>query len=211
MHIYAFGSVCRGEISPTSDIDLLAAVVGRDTRFDPQLYSIYSYSRLKQIWEEGNPFAWHLHLEARLVFASDGKDFLRDLAGPSKYSKCLEDCQRFAELFATANASLHSALKTTVFDLSTAFLGIRNFASCFSLGMLEKPDFSRHAALRIGKYSIQIPPQVYAVLERSRILSTRGIGERISSSDVVLAVDGIKGVSSWMDNLMGVVEHHDRL
>lgn len=43
MHIYAFGSICRGEVDSFSDIDMLAIVSGRDERFNPRDYSIYSY------------------------------------------------------------------------------------------------------------------------------------------------------------------------
>ena len=57
MHIYAFGSVCRGDVLPSSDIDLLAITEGHDSRFDPNNYSIYSYNRIKELWQEGNPFA----------------------------------------------------------------------------------------------------------------------------------------------------------
>lgn len=69
MHIYVFGSTCRGDILPSSDVDLLAIVDGYDSRFDPNIYSIYSYQRIKEIWDEGNPFAWHLSLESRLPAA----------------------------------------------------------------------------------------------------------------------------------------------
>jgi predicted nucleotidyltransferase len=67
MHIYAFGSLCRGEVSRNSDVDLLALVDGFDERFNPEIYSIYSYRRIEELWREGNPFAWHLSLESRLV------------------------------------------------------------------------------------------------------------------------------------------------
>jgi len=42
MHIYAFGSLCRGEIGLDSDIDLLAIVDQFDERLDQKLFSIYS-------------------------------------------------------------------------------------------------------------------------------------------------------------------------
>lgn len=65
MHIYAFGSICRGDVSPASDVDLLAIVDGYDERFSLDDYSIYSYDRIWEIWNEGNPFAWHLALESK--------------------------------------------------------------------------------------------------------------------------------------------------
>ncbi|WP_424545407.1 nucleotidyltransferase domain-containing protein [Serratia marcescens] len=55
MHVYAFGSLCRGEMSKYSDIDLLALVNDKDDRFDSDIYSIYSYERLDELWKEGNP------------------------------------------------------------------------------------------------------------------------------------------------------------
>ena len=75
MHIYIFGSICRGDLREGSDIDLLALVEGYDSRFDPDTFSVYSYSRIADLWAEGNPFAWHLFLESRLVFASDQRTF----------------------------------------------------------------------------------------------------------------------------------------
>lgn len=71
MHIYAFGSISRGDIQADSDVDLLAIVDGFDSRFSSDTYSIYSYSRLRDLWLEGNPFAWHLSLESKLVFSSN--------------------------------------------------------------------------------------------------------------------------------------------
>ena len=79
MHIYAFGSVCRGDVSPDSDVDLLAIVQGYDPRFSPDDYSIYSYERIRGIWAEGNPFAWHLSIESKLLYSPDGSDFLEAL------------------------------------------------------------------------------------------------------------------------------------
>ena len=67
MHVYAFGSICRGDVSLTSDIDLLAVVDGYDPRFDPNVFSIYSYNRIEELWAEGNPFAWHLAKESKVV------------------------------------------------------------------------------------------------------------------------------------------------
>src|SRR5271154_5811163 len=99
MHIYAFGSICRGEVTPGSDIDLLAITEGHDPRFDPATFSIYSYARLRQIWQEGNPFAWHLCLESRLLFAEDSVDFLRALGTPHPYREVVRDCEKFANLF----------------------------------------------------------------------------------------------------------------
>jgi hypothetical protein len=84
---------------------------------------------------EGNPFAWHLALEAKMIFSSDGIDFLRSLNNPNPYRNGLRDCEKFCSLFGRARDSLMRDKRSVAFDLSTAFLSIRNIATCFSLGV----------------------------------------------------------------------------
>jgi Nucleotidyltransferase domain len=209
MHIYAFGSICRGDITPTSDVDLLAIVDGHDERFNPNDYSIYSYRRIQQIWVEGNPFAWHLASESKLLFTSDQTDFLKSLSEPSRYARAAEDCRKFYTLFTEAKQSIETTPSTTTFDLSMVFLSIRNFATCFSLGFLDQPNFSRRSAIRIGDYSLQIEEQAFVNLERARILSTRAIGPPINETEATTAMKEFPKIQAWMERLLGDVKRHD--
>ncbi len=184
MHIYAFGSVCRGDVRQGSDIDLLALVDGYDSRFDPDVFSVYSYGRLVDLWREGNPFAWHLFLESTLLFASDGSDFLNSLNSPSDYTGCLRDCEKFYGVFCEAYDSIASQSASKVFELSTVFLSIRNIATCFSLGTTDNPDFSRNSARHLGSNSLPLADSPFAILERARILSTRGKGQSITGKEI---------------------------
>lgn len=202
MHIYAFGSVCRGDISPGSDIDLLAIVEGYNPRFNPDIYSIYSYQRIREIWKEGNPFAWHLSLEAKLLYSSEESDVLRSLGNPEPYQNCVRDCDKFFSLFREARISLENNSMSEVFDLSTVFLSIRNIATCFSLGVLKQPDFSRHAALHLGDHSLRLSPQPYEILERSRILCTRGYGGKITRDETEIAFAQFPQTEQWMAGLV---------
>jgi len=205
MHIYAFGSVCRGDVSPGSDIDLLAVVQGHDPRFSPDDYSIYSYERIREIWEEGNPFAWHLAIESKLLYSCNESDFLKSLGKPTAYKNCLQDCEKFFALFKEARASFESQAESKVFDLSMVFLAIRNFATCFSLGTLDRPDFSRSSALRLGEHSLSIPRDAYKVLERSRILCTRAIGESVTDREAQVAFGQFSRIEEWMKGLLARV------
>lgn len=207
MHIYAFGSVCRGEISTDSDVDLLAIVEGYDPRFNADNYSIYSYERVEEIWKDGNPFAWHLATEAKLLFASNDTDFLLSIGRPQRYRRCKLDCQKFLALFNEAVLSFSSGSKSKVFDLSMVFLAIRNFATCYSLGELPKPDFSRSSALRLGDRSLRIPTDAYEVLQRSRMLSTRGVGESISSRESALVSAQFPRIIDWMIERLSEVQN----
>ncbi|HHE9539890.1 TPA: nucleotidyltransferase domain-containing protein [Haemophilus influenzae] len=62
MHIYVFGSLCRGELDNKSDIDIL---IISDEKFGSEYnkYSVYSYEKIRELWLDGNPFAWHLYLD----------------------------------------------------------------------------------------------------------------------------------------------------
>jgi len=206
VHIYAFGSVCRGEVDPSSDIDMLAIVNGRDSRFNPQDYSIYSYSRIEELWKQGNPFAWHLYLESKLIFSSDNIDYLQALGEPSPYNSGLSDCEKFREIFSTAKESIESSPFAEVFDLSSVFLGVRNFATCYSLHRNINPDFSRNSARNLGKYSVPVAVSIYDLLERARILCTRGLGELLTPDEVFKAKMVLDEVDSWMKELISKIE-----
>jgi hypothetical protein len=208
MHIYAFGSICRGDVSRTSDVDLLAIVDGYDERFSLDDYSIYSYDRIREIWDEGNPFAWHLAVESKLLFSSDQRDYLHSLNKPTRYRKARQDCQKFLLLFAEATNSIESTAATITFDLSMVFLAIRNFATCFSLGNLDRPDFSRRSAVRIGHHSLNIEENAFDILERARILCTRAIGLPISEKDAAIAIEQFSNIRDWMERLLRETKEH---
>jgi hypothetical protein len=206
MHIYAFGSISRGDIQANSDVDLLAIVDGFDSRFSSDTYSIYSYSRLRDLWQEGNPFAWHLSLESRLIFSSNNVDYLKSLGLPRKYNNCTLDCHKFSSLFRGAAESIAERQNSKVFDLSTVFLSIRNIATCYSLGKTNQPVFSRNSALCLGKSSLNITNEVYDILLRSRILCTRGSGPNITEREFQVAVSQFNTINEWMTLLTAQAE-----
>jgi len=205
VHIYAFGSICRGEVDSFSDIYMLAIVNGRDDRFNPKDYSIYSYTRIGELWEQGNPFAWHLFLESKLIYSSDNSDYLRSIGAPSAYKSGLADCNKFREIFLFAKKSIEGSNLTEVFDLSSVFLAIRNFATCYSLHTDVKPDFSRNSARNLGAHSIPIDNSTYELLERARVLSIRGVGELLGTYDVGKAKQSLNEIESWMNEKISTI------
>jgi hypothetical protein len=202
LHIYAFGSICRGEMTAGSDVDLLAITTGATNELSRSLFSIYSHSKVQHIWKDGNPFAWHLHLESRLIYSSDDRDFIRALDAPTKYTKAHHDCERFLTIFRQAHISAKGDRGSIVFDLSAAFLGLRNFCSCYLLGQ-GRPDFSRGAALNLMADKQPIAAETYRVLERARLLCTRGHGSPLNSIDIAQAIDALPRLEEWMQHLLG--------
>jgi hypothetical protein len=188
---------------------MLALVEGRDDRFDPDLFSIYTYKRIGELWAQGNPFAWHLTLESRLVFASDSLNYIETLGMPSPYRDCVSDCEKFHLLFLEARKSLMHDRRAEVFDLSTVFLSIRNIATCYSLGVCDRPDFSRHSAIRLpNKDRVPLSIDAYAIIERARILTTRGCGEPIQESEIERVIAELDNVIGWMQHLVGRARTH---
>lgn len=200
VHLYAFGSICRGEIDAGSDIDLLACLSEPNQSIDPNKFSIYTYERIRQLWNEGNPFSWHLHLESNLIYSSDGKNFLNDLQEPSKYTNAIIDCNKFQKLFIESYTSLTKSSNSMIFNLSCMFLATRNFATCFSLGM-GNPIFSRLSPLLIDR-KLPIERDIFDILVRARILSTRGYGDPISEEEVRAAKSAAPVVMQWMDDCL---------
>ena len=201
MHIYAFGSICRGDISADSDVDLLALVEGRDSRLNPDKFSIYSYKRIAELWASGNAFAWHLALESKLVHSGDGEDFIKKLGMPSRYVSAEEDCRRFWTIFESSLSSIREGTPSLVFELSTIFLAIRNIATCYSLAKLSDPTFGRDSARRLGPRSISISDTAYSTLMRARMLSTRGSGDDIANVDMPALLDELQCCQLWMGKL----------
>lgn len=199
MHIYAFGSICRGEIDRGSDVDLLACVDGQAPQIDTEKYSLYRYERLQKLWEEGNPFAWHLHLESKLLFSSDGIDFLKELGVPASYVDGRADCAKFQLLFERSYDAIRRSRNSATFHLSCMFLAVRNFATCHSLS-LGVPVFSRQSPLLVNP-SLDIDAESFFILTQARLLSTRGYGEPIMQNEINTVVKAVAVVPKWMQSL----------
>lgn len=204
MEIYAFGSICRGEIDNKSDIDLLLIKKKEEKlpEFDLDKFSIYNRNRIKEIWEEGNPFSWHLFSESKLIFSNNEENLMQDLGKPKAYKNLENDLNKFADLYKTSKEHLLNSSNSTDFELSMIFLAIRNFATCYSLGKLEQLNFSRRSALNLGEDSIHIPKSVFELLEKSRILSTRGLGKIVAQKELSQIISKLYLIDNWFINLL---------
>lgn len=208
MEIYGFGSIVRGEIDKFSDIDLLILKdIEEDiSNIDKEYFSIYTYQRIEELWEEGNPFSWHLFIESKCLYSTSSIPFLKTLGEPNNYNNLLPDLFKFYQLFIDSKISIEIERHSVDFDLSMIFLAIRNFSSCFSLGFLKKNEFSRDVALKIGAYSINLNPKIYNRLRESRILATRGIGKSITENELKLVQNEFQTINSWFIKLLNLTK-----
>jgi hypothetical protein len=91
---------------------------------------------------------------------------------------------------------------TTVFELSTIFLAIRNLAICYSLHEGTSPVFSRRAFERLGRRSLLLDSRCTEVLENARILSTRGRGAKPPQDDVDRVLSSRPVIDKWVTALV---------
>lgn len=196
MHIYAFGSICRGEYFQNSDIDLLVCIE-KDAKheFSHKKFSIYDYSRLQELWQEGNPFAWHLFLESKLIYSSDGKNYLGNLGMPKKYGNFSFDFAKFENLFLLSVDGLNCN-NSEIFNLACIFLSLRNIATCYSL-YVGSPVFSRYSPYLID-IPIELDESLFKILENARILSTRGVGNAITQYEIDKVRRNIHLIHDWI-------------
>src|SRR5690606_35894791 len=117
--------VVRGEIDEYSDIDLLLITDEKINDIDPNKYSVYSPQRIKELYNEGNPFAWHLHYESKLIY-TDSFDYLKDLQCPNPYKNGHNDLIKFHKLFVESIKSMQEDQFSLTFDLAMIFLALRN-------------------------------------------------------------------------------------
>ncbi|MDO6602110.1 nucleotidyltransferase domain-containing protein [Arenibacter palladensis] len=205
MYIYIFGSICRGEIDEFSDIDLLAIIGSNEnnnTQLDTQKFSIYKEKRMAELWKEGNPFAWHLFQESKLIHSDNNEDIIINWGKPNPYKNMESDLKKFSSLFYDSIKSINSSEHSNTFDLSMLFLSIRNFASCYSLGALNEFNFSRKSALNLKTNKLNISDESFSILERARILSTRGSGKLISDLEKKIVLKEIDLISDWFQLIL---------
>ncbi len=204
MYIYAFGSICRGDIDFYSDIDLLAISENQSelSALDSNKFSIYSEKRLKEYWKLGNPFAWHLYKESRLIYSYTGVDLIYEWKEPSPYSNGLHDLKKFYNIFLDSTKQIELTRDSFLFDISTIFLSIRNFATCYSLAN-GNINFHRNSALNLADKSVPISVENYKLLELARLLATRGVGEFPNEYDSGRLIKCFKDIDDWMKLLLG--------
>ncbi|MCC4213969.1 nucleotidyltransferase domain-containing protein [Leeuwenhoekiella parthenopeia] len=203
--IYIFGSIVRGEVDQYSDIDLLMVTSEAVYNIDLNKYSIYTPERIKELYIEGNPFAWHLYYESKLVYTS-GANLLENLGKPSNYVNCKTDLLKFKNLFEASITSIIKNRFSIIFDLAMVFLALRNFATCYTLGNYTKPVFSRQSFEKLDDYPLILDSRVKEMLMMSRISSIRGINYQINDELLNLFLSDIERINKWFLTVLKIYE-----
>jgi predicted nucleotidyltransferase len=199
--IYVFGSICRGEVSPTSDVDVLVLPFTDNRTNFPPSWSIYAPELLREYYSLGRLFAWHLHLEAKCIFSPFGLPFLSTLGVPVPYSTMRKDIDDLEELLQEAIHELKTGTKSVVYELGIVYTAIRDIAMSASWALLGTPCFSSDAPYRLPK-PCPLEFVTYNQAKISRHSSTRGAE---IEGDLDQAINEIicAPFEQWIESLRG--------
>ncbi len=171
--IYVFGSICRGESSPTSDVDVLVIPFAGESSEFPSGWSIYSPKLIQEYYAKGRLFAWHLHLEAKCVFSSDELSFLSRLGSPAPYSTMIDDINDLENLLQQAVTELKNGTRNIIYELGIIYTALRDLAMSASWTLLGVPCFSSNAPYKLPvHFPLSLATYKQAMLARHS--STRG-------------------------------------
>ena len=171
--IYIFGSMTRGEVSSTSDADVLVIQDNPEQDLFPPSWSVYSKKTIETYFATGRLFAWHLHLEAVRVYPRSGSGFIADLGAPAPYSSVVEDLADLRFLLENSLLELQNNSPSPIYEIGLAYTAIRDIGMTASWSMLAKPSFSRYAPYELP-VRCPLPLVVYETAMLARHASTRG-------------------------------------
>lgn len=174
--IYIFGSMTRGEVSSSSDVDVLVIQDSPEPDSFPPSWSVYSKKTIESYFAGGRLFAWHLYLEAVQVYPRSGSGFIADLGAPTPYYSLAEDLDDLQLLLENSLFELQNDSPSPIYELGLIYTAIRDIGMAASWSMLAKPSFSRYAPYEIP-VRCPLPLDIYEIAMRARHASTRGTPE----------------------------------
>ena len=211
---YIFGSVGRGQQDASSDLDVLAVVrdgsgkVAEDVvaffvpaEFAPLKLSIswYGTKRLREMFENGELFAWHLHKETIPVYDPGG--FLPGLGVPAAYKECLANVSSFRKVLAAIPLQVKLNNGNAVYESGLIYVCLRNIAMAASWILRDVPDFSRYSSFNLETFE----PCPISISEFECAMHCRMAGQR--GEDPPPEVDGpfvlalVERLEPWIDEL----------
>lgn len=179
--IRLFGSFARAEQTVDSDYDILVILQKSQqitSELKTKVYSLfereisiswYNQGRIKQMYEMGHLFAWHIFQESKPLFIFN--EFISTLGEPKPYEFFSEDVWSLIEILKPTKASVERNSRNLIYEAGLAYVCVRNIAICaspfFGLGY----RFGVNAPLAIG---IPMEDSDFELLKQCRYASIRG-------------------------------------
>lgn len=172
--IFVFGSLVRGEVSKTSDCDVLVIPVdGAHRDAYPASWSVYQRPTMKRYFDDGRLFAWHLHLEAQCLFSAGSENWLQVIGPPAPYRMAKGDVDSLTEILETSLCELRDGSNSPIYELGICYTALRDIAMSASWRLMGHPNFSRNAPFMLP-VPVPLSRDTYARAMDARHYSTRG-------------------------------------
>ena len=213
-----FGSVARGDDDELSDLDLLAlvktgagpvsleevcATLPADLAGETATVSWYGIERLVEMYRSGELFAWHIHLDGKVLHNPVGA--VATLGVPAPYRRALDDVDSFLSIAADLPSQLERAGCNAIYEFGVLYVCLRNVAMSASAHLSVQPDFTRQSPYRLGDGPpCPVPESEYRMSMLCRLASQRGLRlpSEISPSRVM---DYHDVVFPWMTAIRAVL------
>ncbi|MCF1450566.1 hypothetical protein GOZ83_28195 [Agrobacterium vitis] len=163
---YIFGSVGRGQSDGYSDLDILAVVKNGSGKVDeatvtdelpaelaglkPSI-SWYGSERLKQMFANGELFAWHLYRET--IPLIDPQRLLESFGPPTAYLDCEKDVASFIKVLDGIPEQIQRHRGNAIYEAGLVYVCLRNIAMAASWQLCPEPDFSRYSIFKLEGFS----------------------------------------------------------
>jgi Nucleotidyltransferase domain len=182
--IYVFGSITRGEVSVTSDVDILVIPFGPQGRESyPENWSVYNPEIVESYYRLGRLFAWHLHLEARCLFSSKNETLLAKLGKPAPYTTYHEDIDHLEAMMEDALFEIRRGTNSIIYEIGVVHTAIRDIAMSASWKLLGLPTFSKDSPYLLP-LNCPLSKKVYHGAMLARHSSTRGADDVIDAEAI---------------------------
>lgn len=197
-----FGSQARKENDLQSDKDVLV-IIDENTKNLSSMQShiqnssnddisVYTDKRIKQMFDEGHLFAWHLYLESKPLDGSKNDIWFYSLGRPALYTSEDQDISDFIKILGEALIGFKNG-KNIIFEAGLCHLACRNLGLFLSYKTTQTFDFSRYAAINLAPtWKLDIEKSLYDQLVMCRRISSRGQSlEEISHKQLKIAITKI--------------------
>jgi hypothetical protein len=206
--LYVFGSAASGEVDSESDLDVLVVLDDQERggHFPPS-WSVYSRSRVQNLYKLGTLFAWHLHLGAVKIFPRSAKGWISELGEPSPYSAAENEIGALIEIGADAVSELKNGTPSNVFELGIMYLVSRDIAMAASQIVLGAFTFSRFAPFQFKNPMFPLELAEYQYGMSCRRATTRGLQIARNFLTEEILIESIDSLMSWWRAVLVEVRH----
>lgn len=201
--IYIFGSIVTGKVDSGSDVDILVVEDNPSIEQYPSSWSVYSVARIREIFEQGTLFSWHLYLDALPLNLKTDVGILQELGPPKIYGR-IQAVNEIDELIVISRGALrelNNGTPSDIYELGLVGLAIRDIAMAASKFMTGEFCFSKYSPFENECINSPILLEEYKYLIDCRRSTTRGASTVLSESIRLSIIDKSKGILDWCQNI----------